>query len=116
EYGGTSGLISLEDILEEIVGDITDEFDDEDITYSKIDDKNYLFDGKISLRDFYRVTDIDEDVFEEAKGEAETLGGFLLEISGNFPKKGQKVKFKGNIFTVESVDKRRIKQIKVTLL
>jgi len=116
EYGGTSGLISLEDILEEIVGDITDEFDDEDITYSKIDDKNYLFDGKISLRDFYRVTDTDEDVFEEAKGEAETLGGFLLEISGNFPKKGQKVKFKGNIFTVESVDKRRIKQIKVTLL
>jgi len=115
EYGGTSGLISLEDILEEIVGDITDEFDDEDISYSKIDEKNFLFDGKISLLDFYRVTDADEDVFEEAKGEAETLGGFLLEISGNFPKKGQKIKFKGNIFTVESVDKRRIKQIKVTL-
>lgn len=116
EYGGTSGLISLEDILEEIVGDITDEFDDEDITYSKIDEKNFLFDGKISLRDFYRVTNANEDIFEEAKGEAETLGGFLLEISGNFPKKGQKVKFKGNIFTVESVDKRRIKQIKVTLV
>lgn len=116
EYGGTSGLISLEDILEEIVGDITDEFDDEDITYSKLDDKNFLFDGKISLRDFYRITDADEDVFEDAKGEAETLGGFILEISGNFPKKGQKIKFKGNIFTVESVDRRRIKQIKVTLL
>jgi putative hemolysin len=116
EYGGTSGLISLEDILEEIVGDITDEFDDEDITYSKLDDKNFLFDGKISLRDFYRITDADEDIFEEAKGEAETLGGFILEISGNFPKKGQKIKFKGNIFTVESVDRRRIKQIKITLL
>jgi putative hemolysin len=116
EYGGTSGLISLEDILEEIVGDITDEFDDEDITYSKLDDKNFLFDGKISLRDFYRITDTDEDVFEEAKGDAETLGGFILEISGNFPKKGQKIKFKGNIFTVESVDRRRIKQIKVTLI
>lgn len=115
EYGGTSGLISLEDILEEIVGDITDEFDDEDITYSKIDDRNFLFDGKISLKDFYRVTDAEEEMFEEAKGEAETLAGFLLEISGNFPKKGQKITFKGNTFTVESIDKRRIKQIKVTL-
>lgn len=115
EYGGTSGLISLEDILEEIVGDIIDEFDDEDISFTKIDDKTFVFDGKISLRDFYRVTDAEEEPFEEAKGEAETLGGFLLEISGNFPSKGQKVKFKGNIFTVESVDKRRIKQIKVTL-
>lgn len=115
EYGGTSGLISLEDILEEIVGDIIDEFDDEDISFTKIDDKTFVFDGKTSLRDFYRVTDAEEEPFEEAKGEAETLGGFLLEISGNFPSKGQKVKFKGNTFTVESVDKRRIKQIKVTL-
>jgi putative hemolysin len=115
EYGGTSGLISLEDILEEIVGDISDEFDDEDIIFTKIDDKNYLFDGKISLKDFYRITDIEEDDFEDAKGEAETIAGFILEISGNFPKKGQKISFNGNIFTVESVDKRRIKQIKVTL-
>lgn len=115
EYGGTSGLISLEDILEEIVGDISDEFDDEDIIYTRIDDHNYLFDGKISLKDFYRITDIEEEEFEEAKGEAETLAGFLLEVWGNFPKKGQKISFNGNIFTVESVDKRRIKQIKVTL-
>ncbi len=115
EYGGTSGLISLEDILEEIVGDISDEFDDEDIIYSQIDDKNYLFDGKISLKDFYRITDVEEEVFEESKGEAETLAGFILEISGNFPKKAQKITFNGNIFTIESVDKRRIKQIKVTL-
>lgn len=115
EYGGTSGVISLEDILEEIVGDISDEFDDEDIIYSKIDDRNYLFDGKVNLKDFYRITDVEEDDFEAAKGEAETLAGFLLERSGNFPKKGQKITFKGNIFTVESVDRRRIKQIKVTL-
>lgn len=115
EYGGTSGLISLEDILEEIVGDISDEFDDEDIIYSQIDEKNYLFDGKISLKDFYRITDVEEDIFEEAKGEAETLAGFILEISGNFPKKGHKITFNDNIFTVESVDKRRIKQIKATL-
>lgn len=115
EYGGTSGIISLEDILEEIVGDISDEFDDEDIIYSKIDDKNFLFDGKISLKDFYRITDVVENVFEESKGEAETLAGFILEISGNFPKKGQKINFNDNIFTIESVDKRRIKQIKATL-
>jgi CBS domain containing-hemolysin-like protein len=115
EYGGTSGLISLEDILEEIVGDISDEFDDEDIIYTRIDDRNYLFDGKINLKDFYRITDIEEEEFEASKGEAETLAGFLLEIWGNFPKKGQKISFNGNIFTVESVDKRRIKQIKVTL-
>ncbi|TRW26621.1 gliding motility-associated protein GldE [Flavobacterium zepuense] len=115
EYGGTSGIISLEDILEEIVGDISDEFDDEDIIYSKLDDRNYLFDGKISLKDFYRITEVNEDTFEEAKGEAETLAGLLLEITGNFPKKAQKISFNGNIFTVESVDRRRIKQIKVTL-
>ncbi|MBE98543.1 MAG: magnesium/cobalt efflux protein [Flavobacterium sp.] len=115
EYGGTSGLISLEDILEEIVGDISDEFDDEDIIYSQIDDKNFLFDGKIGLKDFYRITDVEEEDFEASKGEAETLAGFILEISGNFPKKGQKINFNDNIFTVESVDKRRIKQIKVPL-
>lgn len=115
EYGGTSGIISLEDILEEIVGDISDEFDDEDIIYSRIDEKNFLFDGKIGLKDFYRITEVQEDVFEEAKGEAETLAGFILEISGNFPKKAQKINFNDNIFTIESVDKRRIKQIKVTL-
>ncbi len=115
EYGGTSGLISLEDILEEIVGDISDEFDDEDIVYTQIDEKNFLFDGKINLKDFYRITDVNEENFEESKGEAETLAGFILEISGNFPKKGQKITFNDNIFTIESVDKRRIKQIKVTL-
>ncbi|MES2487897.1 MAG: gliding motility-associated protein GldE [Bacteroidota bacterium] len=115
EYSDTAGIISLEDILEEIVGDISDEFDDDDIVFSQLDTRNYLFDGKINLKDFYRVTDVDEAIFEEASGEAETLAGFLLEINGNFPEKGQKIYFNGNIFTVESVDKRRIKQIKVTL-
>lgn len=115
EYGGTSGLVSLEDILEEIVGDISDEFDDENIIYSQIDDKNYLFEGKISLKDFYRIVDVNEEEFEECKGEAETLAGFVLEISGNFPKKNQKIPFKEYWFTIESLDKRRIKQIKVTL-
>ena len=116
EYGGTSGIISLEDVLEEIVGDISDEFDDEDLIYSQIDDKNFLFEGKISLKDFYRIIDVDENEFESKKGEAQTLAGFLLEISGNFPKKRQKITFHNLIFTIENVDKRRIKQIKVTLL
>ena len=115
EYGGTSGLVSLEDVIEEIVGDISDEFDDENINYSKIDDKNYLFEGKINLKDFYRIIDVDEDLFEVRKGEAETLAGFILEILGNFPKKGQIIQFENCIFTIEVVDKKRIKQIKVTL-
>lgn len=116
EYGGTSGIISLEDVLEEIVGDISDEFDEEDLIYSQIDDKNFLFEGKISLKDFYRIIEVNENEFESKKGEAETLAGFLLEISGNFPKKRQKITFHNLIFTIENVDKRRIKQIKVTLL
>ncbi len=115
EYGGTSGLVSLEDVIEEIVGDISDEFDDENINFSQIDDKNYLFEGKINLKDFYRIVDVDEEAFEDRKGEAETLAGFILEILGNFPKKGQKIIFSSVYFTVEAVDKKRIKQLKITL-
>jgi gliding motility-associated protein GldE len=115
EYGGTSGLVSLEDIIEEIVGDISDEFDGNNVNYSKIDDKNYLFEGKINLKDFYRVTDVDEDLFEIKKGEAETLAGFILEVLGNFPKKDQKIEFENCTFTIEAVDKKRVKQIKVTI-
>ncbi|MBG6110555.1 gliding motility-associated protein GldE [Flavobacterium sp. CG_23.5] len=115
EYGGTSGLVSLEDVIEEIVGDISDEFDDENSFCSQIDDKNYLFEGKINLKDFYRIIDVDEESFEIKKGEAETLAGFILEILGNFPKKDQKIAFENCQFTIETVDKKRIKQIKVTI-
>ena len=115
EYGGTSGLVSLEDVIEEIVGDISDEFDDKHINFSQIDDKNYLFEGKINLKDFYRIIDVDEELFEIKKGEAETLAGFILEILGNFPKKNQKISFENCVFTVEAVDQKRVKQIKVTI-
>lgn len=116
EYGGTSGIVTLEDIIEEIVGDISDEFDDEDLIYSKLDDYNYVFEGKTTLKDFYRVVKIDnEDEFEEQKGESETIAGFVLEIAGGFPKRGEKVHFKEYQFLVESLDKKRLKQIKVTL-
>lgn len=115
EYGGTSGLVSLEDVIEEIVGDISDEFDDENLNFSQIDEKNFLFEGKINMKDFYRIVDVNEDVFESHKGEAETLAGFILEILGNFPKKDQKVAFENCVFTIETVDKKRVKQIKVTI-
>lgn len=116
EYGGTSGIVTLDDIIEEIVGDISDEFDDEDLVYSKLDDFNYVFDGKTALKDFYRVVCLeDETDFEEQKGESETIAGFVLEIAGVFPKKGEKVIFKNYLFIVESLDKKRLKQIKITL-
>ncbi|TXD83676.1 gliding motility-associated protein GldE [Subsaximicrobium wynnwilliamsii] len=117
EYGGTSGLISLEDVIEEIVGDISDEFDDEDINFVKIDAKNYSFDGKTTLKQFYKIIDQNvEEVFENHKGEAETIAGFILEISGIFPKRLSKINFKNFVFTIEALDKKRIKQVKFTIL
>lgn len=117
EYGGTSGIVSLEDVIEEIVGDISDEFDDEDLTFTKIDDFNYSFDGKTPLKDFYKIIDLEDDSeFENNKGEAETIAGFVLEISGIFPRRNSKINFNNYVFTIEALDKKRIKQVKFTIL
>ena len=116
EYGGTSGLISLEDIIEEIVGDISDEFDDEDLVYSKLDENTYVFEGKTPLKDFYKIVKIeDPQAFEERKGEADTLAGFLLEISGGFPRRNDVIYFLNYSFTVEVLDNKRLKQIKLNI-
>jgi gliding motility-associated protein GldE len=116
EYGGTSGVITLEDVIEEIVGDISDEFDDDELIYSKLDDFTFVFDAKINLKDFYKVIHLEEEeIFEKAKGESESIAGFVLEIAQAFPKVGQIIQFEGYQFVIESVDRKRIKRIKVIL-
>ena len=116
EYGGTSGVITLEDVIEEIVGDISDEFDDDELIYSKLDDFTFVFDAKINLKDFYKVIHLEEEeIFEKAKGESESIAGFVLEIAQAFPKVGQIIQFEGYQFVIESVDRKRIKRIKIIL-
>ncbi len=115
EYGGTSGIVTFEDVIEEIVGDINYEYDEEDFSYSKIDDKNYIFDAKISIKDFCKILNLNEEIFEDKKGESETVAGFILEIYEQFPKNNDIIEFQDLTFTIESFEKKRIKQIKVTL-
>ena len=115
EFGGTSGVISLEDVIEEIVGDITDEFDDDSLLFSKLDNENYVFEGKTSMKDFYKILNIDPTRFDKLKGDSETIAGFILEVSQKFPKINSKLNFENYTFKIESIDKKRIKQVKVTI-
>lgn len=113
EYGGVSGLVALEDVIEEIVGDITDEFDDDDLFFSKISDDCFIFEGQTSLINMYRALGVKGDTFESEKGEADSVAGFVLEIAGRIPLKGETIKFDNCTFTIESADRRRIKSVKI---
>ena len=115
EYGGTSGIVTLEDVIEEIVGDISDEFDDEDVLYSRIDERTVVFQGKTALVDAYRILDIDGSQFESAKGESDTLGGFVVEQLARLPKPGETLFFNGIKLVTEAADRRRVLQVKVVL-
>jgi gliding motility-associated protein GldE len=115
EYGGSSGIVTLEDILEEIVGEINDEFDDDELIYSKLDERNFVFEGKTLINDICRVLNIDRKIFVLVEGDSDTLAGLVLELKGNIPERGNKVEHGGYTFTVEAVDKRRIKRVKITI-
>ncbi len=115
EFGGTSGIVTMEDVIEEIVGEINDEYDEEETSYTQVDEHTYLFEAKTLLTDFFKIVNLDDDFFEEVQGEADTLAGLMLEIKGEFPKKHEIINYRHVQFEIMEVDKRRILKIKVVM-
>ncbi len=115
EYGGALGLITLEDVVEEIVGDISDEFDEDELVYSKVDDNTYIFEGKTQLVDIYKILNISGEEFEAASGDNGTIAGFVVELAGKIPLKNEKIEFANCVITVEAADKRKVKRVKLTI-
>ena len=115
EFGGTSGIITLEDIMEEIIGDIKDEFDEEDLNYKKIDDHNFIFEGKTLINDVCRVIGVPSDTFDSVRGESDSLAGLIIEISGKFAAVNEIIRYKQYEFTVLAIDKMRIQRVKLTI-
>ncbi|MCY7311443.1 MAG: gliding motility-associated protein GldE, partial [Chitinophagaceae bacterium] len=115
EFGGTSGIVTLEDIIEEVIGDINDEFDEVDMPYTKIDDYNFIFDGKTLISEVYRALNVDETTFDIVKGESETLAGLVLELAGVIPIVSEVVTFERFDFTVLEIEKNRLQKLKVTV-
>ena len=115
EFGGTSGIITLEDIMEEIIGDIKDEFDEDDLHYKKIDNNNYIIDGKTLINDVCRIINVSPDEFEDARGDSDSIAGLILEIYGRFPKIGDIISYKNYEFTITELEKMRIVKIKLTI-
>ncbi len=113
EYGGTCGVVTMEDILEEVFGEIKDEFDEDELTYSKLDASTYIFEGITAINDIEKILDLELDFFDNIRGDSDTLGGLLMEIQEEIPKKGEKIKYENISFTVESADNRKIKRVKV---
>jgi CBS domain containing-hemolysin-like protein len=115
EFGGTSGIVTLEDILEEIVGEINDEYDEDEKNYVRINSNTFVFEGKTLLTDFYKVLKLDDDIFEEVGGDADTLAGLLLEIKGDFPKLHEKIDYQKITFEILEMEERRISKVKIII-
>jgi gliding motility-associated protein GldE len=115
EFGGTSGIVTLEDILEEIVGEINDEYDEDEKSYQRLNSNTFVFEGKTLLSDFYKILKLDDDIFEEVEGDADTIAGLLLEIKGDFPKMHEKIVYKQFTFEILDMEERRISKVKVTI-